>query len=409
MDVSVKVERASVTSVRTPLLVVNLFEGMDRPSGATAAVDEALGGLISRLIGDGEIRGSLGDITIVHNQGDRSQLAAERVAVVGLGKRDDLDLEALRVASATAARKARDLRVGRYATIVHGAGAGGLDSRLAARTVVEASLLALYRFDAFKTPPEDGRPSIDEITVVERDEDRAELIDTAATEASAVANAVELARDLSQTPGNEMTPTVLADRARQMAESRGLSCQVWGKDELRERGMNAILAVNSGSAQEPRFVMMRYDSRQLGREDARRGRQGHHLRQRRDLAQAARAHGEHEARHVRRRRRRRVHAACCRRQAAGQRDRHLRRDREPAQRHGLQARRRLQDLQRHLHRDPEHRRRRSGDPVRRAGVRGRAETRTRSSTWRRSPAPASWRSATTPAARWATTRACCHR
>jgi leucyl aminopeptidase len=45
-----------------------------------------------------------------------------------------------------------------------------------------------------------------------------------------------------------------------MAESRGLSCQVWGKDELRERGMNAILAVNSGSVQEPRFVMLRYDS-----------------------------------------------------------------------------------------------------------------------------------------------------
>lgn len=266
MDVSVKVERVSVTSVRTPLLVVNLFEGMDRPSGATAAVDEALGGLISRLIGDGEIRGSLGEVTIVHNQGERSQLAADRVAVVGLGQRDDLDLEVLRVASATVARKARDLRVGRYATIVHGAGAGGLDSRLAARTVVEASLLALYRFDAFKTPPEDPQPTINEITVVERDEDRADVVDVAAAEASAVANAVEIARDLSQTPGNSMTPTVLADRAREMAESRGLSIQVWGKDELRERGMNAILAVNSGSAQDPRFVMLRYDS---GNESAR--------------------------------------------------------------------------------------------------------------------------------------------
>ena len=62
-----------------------------------------------------------------------------------------------------------------------------------------------------------------------------------------------------------MTPTVLADRAREMAEARGVSIQVWGKDELREHGMNAILAVNSGSAQEPRFVMMKYD---CGREGA---------------------------------------------------------------------------------------------------------------------------------------------
>src|SRR5436190_15953111 len=198
---------------------------MDRPSGATAADDEAMGGLISRLMGDREIRGALGEVTIVHNQGDRARLAAERVAVVGLGKRDDLDLEALRIASATAARKARDLRVGRYATIIHGAGSGGLDSRLAAKTVIEASLLSLYTFYDFKTAPDDPRPTIDEIVVVERDDDRADAIEAAATEASAVANAVALARDLSQTPGNSMTPTILADRARQMAESRGLSIQ----------------------------------------------------------------------------------------------------------------------------------------------------------------------------------------
>jgi leucyl aminopeptidase len=260
MDIAVKVDRASLTGIRTPLLVVNLFEGVDEPSGATGAVDEALGGLIGRLIEDGEIRGSLGEITIVHNQGDRSRLAADRVAVVGLGKRDDLDLEALRIASAAAARKARDLRLGRYATVVHGAGSGGLDPRLAAKTVVEASLLSLYTHAHFKTPPDDPRPRITEITIVERDDSRADAIESAAAEASALVDAVNLARDLSQAPGNEMTPTMLADRASEMASARGISIQVWGKQELRDKGMNAILAVNAGSAQDPRFVMMKYDS-----------------------------------------------------------------------------------------------------------------------------------------------------
>ena len=49
MDVSVRVERASLTSVRTPLLVVNLFEGMEQPGGATAAVDEVLGGVLDEF------------------------------------------------------------------------------------------------------------------------------------------------------------------------------------------------------------------------------------------------------------------------------------------------------------------------------------------------------------------------
>ncbi|MCC6175006.1 MAG: leucyl aminopeptidase [Chloroflexi bacterium] len=265
MDVSVKVERGSLTSVRTPLLVVNLFEGMEEPGGATAAVDEALGGIIRRLINDGEIRGGLGDVTVVHNQGDRAKLAAERVAVVGLGPRDDLDLEALRVAAATVARHARDLRVGKYATVVHGAGAGGQDSRLAARTLVEASLLGLYSYDEFKSPPEQPRPTIDEITLIERDEDRAQAFEDAAREAEAVADAVNLARDLSQGPGNVVTPAYLADAAQTMADAKGLVCQVWGRQELRERGMNAILAVNSGSAKDPRLVLLRYNS---GKTDA---------------------------------------------------------------------------------------------------------------------------------------------
>jgi leucyl aminopeptidase len=259
MDQSIRVERGSLTAVRTPLLVVSLFEGVEEPGGATRVVNEALGGLIGRLIADGEIKGSLGEFTVIHNQGDRSQLAADRVAVVGLGKRDDFDLEAARIASATAARKARDLRVGRYATVVHGAGAGGLDSRLAARALVEASLMALYTYHHFKTPPDEPRPTIDQITIVEQDEDRAQAFEVAADEASKLVDGVNVARDLSQAPGNVMTPTVLADRAREMGESRGLSVQVWGKEELREKGMNAILAVNAGSAQEPRFVMMKYD------------------------------------------------------------------------------------------------------------------------------------------------------
>jgi leucyl aminopeptidase len=264
VSAEIKVDRTSLTSIRTPLLVVNLFEGMERPTGATAAVDEALEGLLTRLIEDGEVAGGLGEVTLVHNQADRARLAADRVLVVGLGKRDDFDLEAIRVAAATAARRARDLRLSRYATIVHGAGGGGLDPRQAARAVVEASVLALYSYDEFKQPPERPPGRVEQITLVERDDDRADAIEAVAREARLVADAVALARDLSQGPGNVVTPTYLADRARQMAESRGVACDVWGKEQLREKGMHAILAVTSGSAQEPRFVAMRYRSAEAG-------------------------------------------------------------------------------------------------------------------------------------------------
>jgi leucyl aminopeptidase len=65
-------------------------------------------------------------------------------------------------------------------------------------------------------------------------------------------------RDLSVGPGNFVTPTYLAEQAREVAQRWGLEIIVWGKDELREKGMGGLLAVNQGSTQPPAFVAMRY-------------------------------------------------------------------------------------------------------------------------------------------------------
>src|SRR5882757_8876873 len=67
-----------------------------------------------------------------------------------------------------------------------------------------------------------------------------------------------LRRDLSVGPGNFVTPTYLAEQAREIAQKYGLEITVWGKDELRAHGMNAILAVNQGSSQPPAFVALKY-------------------------------------------------------------------------------------------------------------------------------------------------------
>ena len=94
-----RVQQASVTEIDTPLLVVSVFEGEAQPSGATSAVDAALGGQISRLIAAGEISGEPATVTVIHTSGSGG-LKAQRVAVVGLGKQAELEVENVRVASA---------------------------------------------------------------------------------------------------------------------------------------------------------------------------------------------------------------------------------------------------------------------------------------------------------------------
>ena len=257
-----RVQQASVTEIDTPLLVVNLFEGVTQPGGATAAVDAALGGQIAQLIAEGEITGEPATITVVHNHPSNGSagLKARRVAVVGLGKSTETEvdrLEHVRVAAAIAARKARDLKLDSFATVVHGAGAGGLAPEAAARATMESSILALYRYEQFKEATK-SHHEVSSFTVVEQDAGRAQQFEQLAKLVSETCAAVIKVRDLSVGPGNFVTPTYLGDTAREVAEKYGLEITIWGKDELRAHGMNAILAVNAGSAQPPVFVAMKY-------------------------------------------------------------------------------------------------------------------------------------------------------
>ncbi len=256
----VRVEPITVTEIATPLLVVNLFDGVELPGGATGAVDRAMGGLIGRLAARREINTDLGQVTIIYNMGQFSGLAAERVAVVGLGKQADFDLEAARVASAAAARKARDLKIERYATIIHGAGIGGLDPADATQAVVEASHLALFTLTDFKSPPEKPVTEVLELTIVERDPERVECMRGPAEVGTACAEATMITRRLSSSPSNVCTPEYLANRAREVCDQHGHEISIYGKEELERMGFGGVLAVNQGSVLPPRFVVMHYSS-----------------------------------------------------------------------------------------------------------------------------------------------------
>jgi leucyl aminopeptidase len=261
--VDLRVQQASVTEIETPLLVVNLFEGVTAPGGATAVVDAALGGQISQLIADGEITGEAATVSVIHTAGNgNGGLKTKRVAVVGLGKSTESEqdrIENVRIAAALAARKARELRLDSFATIVHGSGADGLPAEVAARATMESSLLSLYRYEQFKESTR-SRHDVSACTIVEQDAERAREYERSADLARLTCDAVIKVRDLSVGPGNFVTPTYLAETARGVAEEHGLEITIWGKDELRSKGMNAILAVNAGSSQPPAFVAMKYSA-----------------------------------------------------------------------------------------------------------------------------------------------------
>ena len=120
---------------------------------------------------------------------------------------------ARRNAAATAARKARDLGVKTVATIVHGAGIGGLDPSAAAAALAEGSQLGLYRFAGYRSkPPKDWKPDPETLTVLGLEPAHLAAFRAGIARAEAVAAGVMLARDLVNTPANRMTPSIVAER-----------------------------------------------------------------------------------------------------------------------------------------------------------------------------------------------------
>lgn len=248
------VQQGSVTEVQTPLLVVNLFEGVKTPGGATGAVDGALGGLISQLIADGEIKGKLEEVTLLHTLG---KLPAARVAIVGLGPREKFGLEAIRRASGSILKRARDAGIGSLHTVVHGAGAGGLAADECVQAMVEGAILASYGYRQFKTVEPEPAP-VERMVLVEMDAGKIPAIEEGIGKGRIFAEATVTARDVAAGPPNLVTPEFLADRAQRLAAQYGLQCQVLGPEEMEALGMGAILAVGQGSVHSPRMISIRY-------------------------------------------------------------------------------------------------------------------------------------------------------
>ncbi len=247
----------NITEVPVGALVVNLFEGVETPSGGTGAVDRALDGAISALIADGEIKGKKGELTLIHTLG---KLPSARVVVVGLGKQADFNAEVVRVVTASSSRYLRKLGVRQAATLAHGAGIGGLAPEASAQAMAEGAHLGLYTFKKYfsKDGDDDNGKTLDELQIIEQDQAKLPALQAGIDRGRIVAEAVLLARDLVNEPASVMTPTRMAEVAQEMAQQQGLEIDVIDALRMEELGMGMLLAVARGSHQPPKMIVLRY-------------------------------------------------------------------------------------------------------------------------------------------------------
>lgn len=250
----VKVVSGDITGLPLSAIIVNLFEGVKNPGGATAAVDKALGGLITQLIAEGEIKGKRNEITLIHSMG---KIAPERVVVAGLGKEEEITLSVIRGVAAEACRFLRRVGATQVATIAHGAGVGGIDAEKSAQAVTEGAMLGLYTFRKHQTKEaEEGE--IEQLLIVERDEEKLAALERGCAGGRIMAEATNLARDMANEPANYMTPTHMAEVAQRVADEWGFECRILEQADMERLGMGALLSVARGSRQPPKLILLSY-------------------------------------------------------------------------------------------------------------------------------------------------------
>src|SRR5260221_6297326 len=181
----------------------------------------------------------------------------KKVTLLGLGK-ETLTIRVLRAALYSAGKIARKQRDSHIAVIV-GASLHNVSDEAATRIAADHLGHADYRYDAYLTQQKDEKPIASAATLVPVggvDSKRAKALDQ---EARAIAAGVRTVRDLGNAPGNEMTPTRLGQRAEEVAKAHGVKCTVYDKRAIEKMKMGGLLAVNQGSDEEPRFIVLEYN------------------------------------------------------------------------------------------------------------------------------------------------------
>ena len=217
-------------------------------------VDSLLGGLMQTIYEDGEFKGELGEIVTLHPM---NKLAAKRIIVMGLGSQEKMDAQAIRRASAIASRHLQQTGAHQITLALHSE-TWNIDVNNSVQAEVEGALLGLYTFKKYKQTNTngDGR-GITRINLLAKHASETSL-SLAVDLGIALAEATNFARDLVNEPPNVLTPTELAHRASAMAKQFGLECQVLDRPEMQELGMGGLLGVSQGSAEPPKFIILRY-------------------------------------------------------------------------------------------------------------------------------------------------------
>jgi leucyl aminopeptidase len=231
-------------------LAITVFKDEKSDSGFLKDLDAATGGIIKSVIDAGELKGKEGETVYLHLSGG-SKLKASRLLLIGAGEQQDHTTAQVSVVAGTAVRLLRSKGVKTIAFVPRTEG----DAEIVASTAVEGAFMALFDLDKYRTVDKEEKV-IDRFVVVS-DKD-ANAVKRGVKRGQVIGESINFTRDLANEPGGSLTPTDMADRAREMADEFGLSIDVLDEARMEQEGMGSLLSVSAGSDEPAKLIILKY-------------------------------------------------------------------------------------------------------------------------------------------------------
>lgn len=247
----VEANRGPIEELDVQALAVAVFKDEKPGDGFLKELDDLSGGLVSSAVEAEEFSGKEGETAYFHLVGN-NKLKSRRLLLVGVGDEKDYWSPQVSQMAGTAVRSLRSKNVKTIGVVPR---VSGKDEETAARAV-EGAFIALFDPDKYRTVDKEQK-TVDRLVVAIHGGDL-EALDRGVNAGKVVGESINFTRDLANEPGAYMTPTDMAERARDIANEFGLSIDVLDEARMEQEGMGSLLSVARGSEQPAKLIILKY-------------------------------------------------------------------------------------------------------------------------------------------------------
>jgi leucyl aminopeptidase len=234
--------------------VAGVFESRTL-SAPARELDRTAGGALAAVLKRGDMDGKSGTALTLH---DVSDVAAERVILVGLGRETEFGARQYREAIATAMRAVAATGAATAEFHLTALEVKGRDAAWRAQQAATLARESIYRFEQMKSRKERTPSPLREIVLAVATREDLRAAERGAAHGAALAEGMAFTKDLGNLPPNVCTPAYLAAQAKELAKQYGMKVRVFERADMRKLGMNTLLSVAQGSAQPPKFIAIEY-------------------------------------------------------------------------------------------------------------------------------------------------------